>query len=179
MAFDWKGIIKQAAPLLGTALGGPFGAAAGAIVAKALGGDETKTTPDDLAKLVTNVTPEQLLALKNAEQEWAFKLKELELDSVEKLEALAAQDRDSARKREIAVRDKTPMLLAIVYTTGFFGILLRMLIKGVPKEAGGEALLILLGALAAGSTQVLNYYFGSSSGSDRKTELLHQSAPAK
>lgn len=177
MSFDWKSVVKSAAPLLGASLGGPMGLAAGKLIASVLGGDETKTTPDDLAKLVTNITPEQLLALKNADQEWALKLKQLDLDSVEKLEALASQDRASARAREMEVKDKTPMILGLTYTIGFFVILGWMLKHGTPKDGGGEALLILLGALAAGATQVLNYYFGSNSGSERTKELLHNSTP--
>ncbi len=47
--FDWKSVVKAAAPWIGTALGGPLGSAAGKLVAVALGGDETKATPEDLA----------------------------------------------------------------------------------------------------------------------------------
>ena len=103
--FDWKAMIKTAAPMLGTALGGPLGGAAGALIAKALGGDETKASADDLAKLCQNVTPEQLLALKNAEQEFQLKLKQMDINELKDLEALAVQDRASAREREIKTGD--------------------------------------------------------------------------
>lgn len=35
-----------------------------------------------------------------------------------------------------------------------------------------QALQLLIGAIIANSTTVINYYFGSSAGSDRKTELM-------
>jgi hypothetical protein len=176
--FDWKSVLKTAAPLLGTAVGGPFGAAAGALIAKALGGDETKTTPDDLAKLVQNVTPEQLLALKNAEQEWAYKLKELDLDSIEKLEALAVQDRDSARKRQIELKDHTPTILAYGVTIGFFGLLGFMLKHEVPASSK-DVLNILLGSLGTAWISIITFFFGSSAGSQKKDELLHKSKPSE
>ena len=39
MAFDWKSVVGTVAPLLGTALGGPFGGVAGKMIQDALGVD--------------------------------------------------------------------------------------------------------------------------------------------
>jgi len=173
MSFDWKSLVKTAAPMLGTALGGPLGGIAGKLLANALGGDPTKATPDDLAKLVQNVTPEQLLALKQAEQQFQLQMAELNIKSVQDLEALAAGDRASAREREVQVRDWTPRLLAYGVTLGFFGLLSYMLRHDVPT-ANKDILNVMLGSLGTAWISVVTYYFGSSSGSDRKTELLAQ-----
>jgi hypothetical protein len=56
-------------------------------------------------------------------------------------------------------------------TVGFFLVLAWLLAFGMPAQ-GGEALLVLLGALSSGVSAVLSYYFGSSSGSAWKSKLL-------
>jgi uncharacterized membrane protein YeaQ/YmgE (transglycosylase-associated protein family) len=59
---------------------------------------------------------------------------------------------------------------------GFFGILIGML-AGKLTTTENQALLLLLGALSAAWGAVVNYFFGSSADSGRKTELIAQ-APA-
>jgi hypothetical protein len=67
--------------------------------------------------------------------------------------------------------DWIPRVLAILITIGFFGILVWMLIKGMPPT-GTEALLMMLGALGTAWTGVVNFYYGSSAGSKAKTDAL-------
>jgi hypothetical protein len=82
------------------------------------------------------------------------------------------EDRASARQREIQTGDQvTPRMLAGVMVAGFFLVLAWLLAYGMPAQ-GGEALLVLLGALSSGVAAVLSYYFGSSSGSAWKSKLL-------
>lgn len=61
--------------------------------------------------------------------------------------------------------------IAFLILAGFFVVLYALIQSKV--EAGGmrDALLIMVGALAAMCTSVVNYYFGSSSGSARKDEI--------
>lgn len=40
-----------------------------------------------------------------------------------------------------------------------------------------EALSLLIGAVITNASTVINYYFGSSAGSDRKTDLITQTPP--
>jgi hypothetical protein len=85
-----------------------------------------------------------------------------------------AEDRASARKREADTGDtRTPQILAGVMVAGFFGVLAWLLAQGMPP-AGGEALLVLLGALSTGVAAVLSYYFGSSSGSFQKSMQIKE-----
>ncbi|MBF0448706.1 MAG: hypothetical protein HQL67_10940 [Magnetococcales bacterium] len=74
---DLGQLAAKSAPLLGTMLGGPGGAALGSIIAAKFGGDPSK--PDELLKLV------------QADPEAAIKLKQIEMDHKVSLEKLAVQ----------------------------------------------------------------------------------------
>jgi hypothetical protein len=173
--------IKKAFPFISAAasLGGPFGVMAASVVGKAIGADKP---PDGTSEGITNAIatamadPAQRAALVKADQDFQAQMAELGYKNVEDLEQIAADDRGSARQREMTLKDKVPAVLAATVTVGFFGVLLFMLHYGLPKE-GHDALLVMLGSLGSAWGGVITYYFGSSAGSDRKTELLAQ-APA-
>lgn len=82
-----------------------------------------------------------------------------------------ADDRNSARQREMTVRDRIPAILSISITLGFFGVLGFMLIYGAP-EKGGEALFIMLGSLGTAWSGIIAYYFGSTSSSSAKNQII-------
>ena len=94
--------------------------------------------------------------------------------NIETLAQLAVDNTKDARAMQTATRSNVPATLAVIITVGFFGILIGMLL-GDLKTTDNQALLILLGALGAAWGAIVNYYFGSSSDSGRKTELLAQS----
>ncbi|WP_296988219.1 hypothetical protein [Thalassospira sp. UBA1131] len=168
MDFDWKSIVKTVAPVLGTAIGGPLGGLATRTIAGALLGDED-ATEDQIAAAVQSASPDQLLALKKAEQDFKVQMRKLDID----IERIHQQDRDSARNREVKTGDTwTPRLLAIAITVGFFGILSFMVTHALP-ETGRDALLVMLGSLGTAFAGVIAYYFGSSSGSKSKDAAMH------
>lgn len=166
---DWKGVIGTVAPWLSGALGSPLAGFAVSAVCDALGLSEKSETA--IKQALAGATPEQMLALKNADYEFQLKMQELGFNSVKELEALAVQDRDSARKREIEVKDNTPKILAYAVTLGFFGVLTFMMMSTVPEQSK-DILNIMLGSLGASWTGVISYYFGSTAGSKAKSELL-------
>jgi hypothetical protein len=94
-------------------------------------------------------------------------------NAVERLR-VEAEDRANARARETATGDQaTPRMLAGVMVAGFFLVLAWLLAFGMPAQ-GGEALLVLLGALSSGVAAVLSYYFGSSSSSNIKNSTIQR-----
>ena len=171
---DLKNILGTVAPWIGTALCGPLGGMAISAAADALGlSDKTEAA---LKTALSGATPEQMLAVKKADQDFAVRMQELGFTNLQKLEEIAAGDRDSARKREEVVQDYTPRVLAYTIIFGFvamaFGILFGQL------HADTVLTGTVIGYLSAKAEQVAAYYFGSTAGSSRKTELLAQSAPA-
>lgn len=173
---DWKNIVGKVAPMLGAALGTPLMGVAITGIADALGlSDKTEAA---ITQALAGTTPEQLLALKNADQSFALKMQELGFANAKDIEALAVGDRDSARKREMVVQDKTPRNLAYGVTGGFFGILMFMMFFEIPM-ASRDILNIMLGTLGASFSGIIGYYFGSTAGSKLKTELLAKADAVK
>ena len=162
-------LVRTVAPSLASAVGGPLAGMAVRTISEALLGkpDGTET---ELAEAAAKATPEQLLALKKAEQDFAIKMRELDID----LERIANADRDSARDREVKTKDWTPRILAGLITVGYFGALFYMLRNGLPQHGGSEAMLVMLGTLGTAWGGVVAYYFGSSAGSKEKTEAMNR-----
>jgi len=155
-------------PLIAALVNAGLPLLAGAVMSKGRELVEEKTgikLPD--IEVGQSIPPEQVAELARIEKDRAIELDRL----ANERERIAADDRASARAREIAVKDWIPGLLSIGVTCGFFGILAYMLRFGTPKE-GGEALLVMLGSLGTAWGAVMNYYFGSSKSSADKTALL-------
>jgi hypothetical protein len=74
---DLKGIVGKAAPLLGTLLGGPAGAAVGSLVASVLGVDNE---PDEVKKAL-EADPSLLLKLREAEMQQQTDLQRMMVES--------------------------------------------------------------------------------------------------
>ena len=68
-------------------------------------------------------------------------------------------------------RSYFPATLSTFVTIGFFGILITMLVYEYKPT---EPLLIMLGALGAAFGAVVNFWLGSSHGSQRKDTLLSE-----
>jgi len=166
MGFDWKSMVGSIAPTIATALGGPLAGMATKALSGALLGKEDGSEKE-ISEALLSGNPDNLLKLKELEQSFATRMKELDID----LEKIASEDRNSARQREVALKDNAPKILAGVIVTGFFAILATISCVELP-EASRQPINLLLGALMTMLTQVGNYYFGSSAGSSRKNEMM-------
>lgn len=161
---DW--LIKLA-PTAATLLGGPLAGLAVNMIGDALGlKDATKETILDVVKSGT-MTPEQVAAIKTAEANLKIKLKELDI----RVEELHAADRDSARKMQIQNRSWIPAVLTVLTVGGFFWLLIGSAMGDFTLQ-GSDIMMLLLGVLARETAGVYAYWFGSSSGSAQKTEML-------
>jgi hypothetical protein len=166
---DFTAIIKTVAPWIGTALGGPLGGMAITAAANALG--LTEKTTDAIKAAVSGATPEQLLALKEADQNFELQMKALGFANIKDLEAIAAADRDSARKLQMASPSIVPAALSIIVTVGFLGVLICMM-KGWLTTDSSDALLLMLGSLGTAWTSVMAFWFGTTRQSENKTTML-------
>lgn len=170
---DLLGFAKKAIPWIGAAATGNVPALVG-MAAQAVGealGTDVKASGDAIAAAVAGATPEQIAALKRADNEFAVKMKELEFTSVADLEKIAASDRDSARRMAVETKSKTPQILGVVIVTAWV-LVTAVLLFTVVDEGMREMIGRVLGTLDAALMLVLSYFYGSTSGSARKTELL-------
>ena len=105
-----------------------------------------------------------------------------ELAHTENIFTKEVEDRDSARKREaqIASSENAPTINKIITPVLAIGtILLSFLLfyivafdTSVFTSANKDIIIYILGVLSAIDTQIIGYYFGSSSGSVQKTATL-------
>ena len=159
-----KVLLGSVAPLFGTALGGPMGGIAMKFLAdKFVGGDTGK-----VEDFLLSANPEVLQQLKLAEMEFDREMRKLDID----LEQIAADDRRAARGLAKTVGISPQVVLSVVYMVGYFGVLFMFMTGrlNVPEHFA-SMFSGLLGVLSAAQVQIMNFWFGSSSGSKRKTEL--------
>jgi hypothetical protein len=163
---DW---LKQIAPTIATALGGPLAGLAVDAISKAVGID-----PKDVTKTISEgkLTADQIAQIKTAELAMAARAQELGLD----FEKIAVDDRKSAREMQVSTQSWIPGGMAIIVTCGFFGILIGLMTEHFKTS---DALMLMLGSLGTAWTGIISFYYGSSAGSQKKDELLHQSSPTK
>lgn len=178
---DWKEIgrslISQGAPLLGGLLGGPAGAAAGKMVAGIFGVDPE--SPEEVMNAIQG-DPEAMLKIRQFEQQHQQKLQELQLEETKAFLA----DIDSARQREAAVvaatgeKDIHLYMLAYIVVGAFFTLtaILAFQVSGAEGEtdplSDNPLIMMIVGGVIAGFTQVLSYFFGSSKGSSDKNKIF-------
>lgn len=173
---DWKTIIKTVAPWIGTALGGPLGGMAVEAAASALGVSEK--TGEALKQALAGVTPEQMLALKQADQAFSLQMQALGFKQVTDLESIAAGDRDSARKMQVAAPSFVPALLTC-FVVGAFTATLVLLLKFDVPATNRDIVVYMIGQLSGGFTSALAFWLGTTRDSSRKTEMLAQAGPIK
>jgi hypothetical protein len=177
MGFDIKKVLGTVAPFLTAALPGPFAGIANAALGSALG-LQPGAKPSDVQAAIDKGTlsGDQLVAVKAAEMDFQKTMAQLGYEDAEKLAQLTFEDRASARDREVKLGgDWTARVLAYSIVGAFIFVVIATL-RGW-SHADSVLAGSLIGYLSAKAEQVVAYYFGSSAGSDKKTDLLAQ-APA-
>lgn len=165
-------LIGTAAPIVGTAIGGPAGAAVGSLVAGLLGVDDT---PDAVANAIK---ADPSIAIKI--EELKLKAHELDLEAVTKAKqaeidelSIRLADIQSARTRQVEHEKATGesdinlYVLAWVVIVGFFTLIGMTMFIEIKDSTG--TVFMLMGTLSAGFGAVIQYFFGSSKSSADKT----------
>jgi hypothetical protein len=163
---DW---LKTIAPTIATALGTPLAGMAIAAISKTIG-----CSPDEVQEVISSgkLTAEQVASIQLAELELKKQAQSMNLDFAK----LIAEDKKSARDMQIATKSWIPPVMALGVTCGFFGILFGLMYGQIQHAPQID---IMLGSLGTAWTGIISFYFGSSAGSQAKTELLRQAEAAK
>jgi hypothetical protein len=164
-----KAIIGTLAPTLLTAVLGPFGGIANLVLQKALG---TPPGDDKAAEaLVLAQDPDTLAKIKQAENDFQVQMKTLGISE----EKLRFDDVASARTMEATTKDSTPRVLSYVTVLlamfAFLGVL-----SGVIHIPADPQTAIIYGSvltyLFTECKSIYGYWFGSSSGSNDKSDVI-------
>lgn len=171
----WQ-VLKTVAPAIADTAAGPFAPLVDPLLKKVFGTSDPKQVE---AALVT-ATPEQLLALKQADNEHSEKLIELGIAR----DKLGLEDLASARAMQIANKDPNVARLAWTIIGGFLVISFAQLVAmigwadQVNKVPPQGWLLIgnISGYLANEAKQAAAFYFGTTAGSQAKDQTLAEIA---
>jgi outer membrane lipoprotein SlyB len=161
-----KQIVDALAPTLGTILGGPLGGLAGTILASVFGTNDTGA----IESAILSGNPDALAKLKEAELQAQTRARELDID----LEKLNAADRASARDLAIHTGITPQVVITCVYTIAYFATLYMFVLGDVKASPYEQIIIALITVITTVQIQIANFWFGSSSGSEKKTNILAQ-----
>jgi hypothetical protein len=190
MAFDLKTALGSIAPTIATMLGGPLAGAAVTALESALG-----VTPGGGEAAITKVvqsgmTADSIAAVRKADQDHALQLKQLDVDVLklnadheQALTAAVIDDRKSARQLNSGRDAVWSIAVAIL---GTFAVIMgavlwgcfQLITGGMPvKDVGVIATVAgligsVVGYVAANAQTVVNFIYGGSLGSEKKTDAL-------
>ena len=166
---NWLDTIKKLAPTVASALGGPLSGIAVTAIGELFNIASPTTAKIQEAIENGSLTGEQIsgirqleLKLKSEESERGFKYAELEF-----------KDRDSARNMNIQTGAKTPAVLTWIIVAIVLGLEGMILFNGMPAGVSEIVTGRILGTLDMSLMMVLAFWFGTTYGSGRKTDLLN------
>jgi hypothetical protein len=171
---DWLKTLKTVAPTVAAALAGPLAGEAVTALICIVGG----AGQEDVRKAIEGgrLTAEQISQLRQLE----LQFQENERERGFKYAELAFRDRDSARQANVAGGTQRALFwLSVVLLVLCLGTEVTVLVKGLPVGTSELVLGRVLGLLDAIAMTVLAYWFGTSSSSALKTEMINASRPIK
>ena len=193
MAFDLKSAISTVAPVLASMLGGPLAGTAVTALESAFGLSPGAGV-DGITQVVQsgNMTPDIIANVRAADQKHAeimsqqgIDVQRMNTDFKTAIVDAEIKDRDSARQREISVKDRTPAKLAYMIIGGFFAVSIGQLVglmffpdyaAKIPSQ-GWLLIGNISGYLAAEAKAAASYYFGTTQASNDKNDMLYNSTP--
>lgn len=171
-------ILAQVAPTAASMLGGPLAGTAVSWVESQLGitppaGAAPADRQQALLAGCQALTGDQLVAIRKADGDWRATL----VNAGVLLEQTDEKDRESARARAAAVKDRTPTIIAILIIA-LWGVVEGFLMFGTLTPGMQASFETGQRTLQDALMLVLSYYFGSSAGHAQATLLLSQARPA-
>ena len=165
---NWMDIGKQAiqmgAPILGGALGGPAGAAVGAMIANQFGIDSP--TPDNIMAAI-KADPEAALKLREVELRHQERLTEMEVERF-RIETVDVQD-----ARKVHQHHWMPSVITMVMCAMFGMIVGSLFIWAIPGENKG-IVVYMAGQVSGILTSCVTYWVGSTRASANKDSLIRR-----
>lgn len=164
---DWLNTIRNLAPTVAAALGGPLAGEAATALVGIVGG----TNIDDVRKAIEGgrLSGEQIGQLRQLE----LQLQDNERERGFKYAELAFKDRDSARQANVGGGTQKPLFwLSVLLLLLCLGTEVALLVLGLPVGTSELVVGRVLGLLDAIAMNVLAYWYGTSSSSAIKTEML-------
>lgn len=164
---DWVNTIKTVAPTVAAALAGPMAGEAVSALIGVVGGQGA----EDVRKVIEGgrLTAEQISQLRQLE----LQFQEYERERGFKYAELAFRDRDSARQANVTGGTQRALFwLSVVLLVLCLGTEVAVLVRGLPQGTSELVVGRVLGLLDAIAMTVLAYWYGTSSSSAVKTELI-------
>lgn len=180
---NWKDLgtkLANSAPLLGAALGGPAGAAAGSLIAATLG---TSNNPDEVAAALSS-DPTAMVRIKEIETNARVDLQRLliqgeanRLQYETTTHQIEAADRDSARS--LAAKQPNdlirPALTMIVLAGSLFiiaGILLGWATEVLKDPVAALTVGTVIGVWLAMTKDVMGFWFGMTKEAQKQSAVI-------
>ena len=176
MSTDWLGILGKVAPTVVSAVGSPLAGAALMAIGEIFGVKEP--TQEKISEFFQNgqLTSDHIFKLRELEA----KYKNDEAERGFKYEELTFKDRDSARTANVAGGTQRMLFwLSLLLLFLCIGAEIWVLFKGIPPDTQELVAGRILGMLDAIALTVMNYWYGSTNGSARKTDMLAKAEPIK
>lgn len=161
----FKKVVGSVAPLIGTAIGGPFGGLATSLLQDAFGTNDDAAIQQQLA----SGNPDALLKLKAAEQAFEAKMKELDISEQD----LYLKDVQSARNLAKETSIWPQLTLTFLAIGAFAAVLYVLVLKSqiIPPE-NKDLVIFLVGQLSTFTGMGFSFFLGSSKGSKDKNVIM-------
>jgi hypothetical protein len=178
---DWKKFVGGLAPVLGLALGGPLAQSAVKVLASAVLGDDTASEADVAAAITGGqLSGEQIVAIKTAEQAFAVRMHELDVDLVkinQSAEDAMLRDVQDARARQVATKDYMPQIIFFLFLAIYVAEVAMFFFGRMPTDEYVRALMTrAFGTVEAGVVGAVAYFIGSSRGSKNSGDAIRKIA---
>lgn len=157
-----KNAVGKIAPIAGTLLGGPAGAAVGGLISSALG---VENTPEAVAAALGD--PEAVIKLKELESNERQHLLQMQLST------LQAELADTQNARENHKNSMMPAAVTCALTVICAGMLYALLFVPIP-DANRDILVQSFGTVLGFWGASLAYWVGTTRSSQEKTRILSQ-----